>query len=75
MECARIGNTRWALRVAVGTLVACAALAVTASSALAKRDRDRDSYTVNITPATALKLGLSGHFAAGHLEIAVRGFR
>jgi hypothetical protein len=37
----------------VGTLVACAALAVTASSALAKRDRDRDSYTVNITPATA----------------------
>ena len=48
MERGGIGNTRWPLRVAVGTVVACAMLAATTSAALAT-----SSYSAVITPVSA----------------------
>ena len=45
------GRSRWARSVAVGTVVACAALAASASGAWA--GASRASYTVKISPSTA----------------------
>ena len=52
MHHGRIGRKRWALSVAVGTVVACATMAVTTASALAGGVSVKHSYTVNISPAT-----------------------
>jgi hypothetical protein len=51
MQHGRIGRPRWARNLAVGTVVACAALATMASAAWA--NDSKASYTVNISPATA----------------------
>lgn len=53
MEMARGRRTRMVRSLVLGTVVACATLAATASTALAWRDSDRDSYTVKISPSTA----------------------
>jgi hypothetical protein len=51
MQLGRIGRSRWTRNLAVGTVVACAALATMASAALA--NGSKASYTVNLSPATA----------------------
>jgi hypothetical protein len=51
MQLGRIGRPRRARNLAVGTVVACAALATMASAAWA--NGSKASYTVNISPATA----------------------
>ena len=50
---ARRRRARIVRSLALGTVVVCAMLAATASTALAWRDSDRDSYTVDISPTTA----------------------
>ena len=52
MHRGRIGCRRWALSLAVGSVVACATMAATASSALAGGVSVKHSYTVNISPAS-----------------------
>ena len=51
MQHGRFGRSRWTRSVAVGTVVACAGLAVSASAAWA--GASRASYTVKISPSTA----------------------
>lgn len=52
MHRGRIGCRRWALSLAVGSVVACATMAATAASALAGGVSVKHSYTVNISPAS-----------------------